>query len=198
MTPPYSNDHTRLLDRLAHDAAAHGAKAQKWIDDLASREVEATTAEDAFVADPTPENALTLAEAKHRLADFGHAAEAVTNAGGPGEFRSRALRTPAVYAAFAKGFAERIQILTRAVPGALKRLGERRALLTEQGTPSGIIETDATVCGLRVYHDALVRNIATATFGEVYASKRGQGYAARSFDLLYSDLTQSLPQAPAA
>jgi hypothetical protein len=194
---PYENDHTRLLNRHIHDADALAEKAASWADKLATAKVEASSAEEAFLSDFTPAKARDLAEAKNRVRDFAHVVEAIESAGGPAAARASALQTAAVFSALAKGFAERIATFNRLVPVALKRLGERRAVLTEQGVSAGWIENDPAVCALRAHHGAIVDAIASATAGEVYASKRGVGYAPRTFDELYALLTAPIPQAPA-
>lgn len=195
---PYENDHSRLLNRFAHDADALAEKAAAWSDHLAQAKVEAASATDAFLSDFSPGHARELADANAKVAAHSQVASTIENSGGPSEARARALKRTEVFNTFAKGFAERIVALQKLAPVALKRLGERRAALTETGIHSALIEIDPRVLALRNAGQAITDALAVATFGAKYAHKRGGDEEPRTFDQLLADLTAPLPQIPTA
>jgi len=192
----YANDHSRLLDKLSQQADAHVAQAMQWGEQLAASKAEAETAEQAFLSDFSSSNARALAEAKNHVRDLSHLAEAVENVGGAQYVRTRYLRSPLVFSSLAKGFAERIDVLNTLVKPAAKRLGERRAAMTEAGVHFALVEADPITAVLREYGESITRALAAATFGKMYSDKRGVGHELRSFDSLFGDLTAPLPQAP--
>jgi len=199
MTPTaYENDSSRLLSNFVQKGDTIAAAAAKWFDQRAAAEANLATAEAAFVASFAPQDAGALVEAQTRLNDLSVCAAAVLTAGGPEQARADFLRTPAVFAAFAAGFAERSKVLEKLTPVARKKLGERRALLSEQGVIAPLIEVDPIVSAWRQHAESITAALAVAVFGNKYASLRGVGYASnpKPFSDLYSTLTAPLPQAP--
>lgn len=193
----YVNDHTRLLDRLAQDADALAAKAAKWSDARANATAAVVTAQDAFTASPEPEAARDLVEAQAKVRDLTTLSTAIEDAGGPQEVRTRALKSPAVFAALAAGFRERIAVLEKLVHPARKRLAEHTARSTEAGRSFWEVQADPQVFAWRAHGEDITTALAVAKFGEAYSTRRGAGYAPEKFDDLYARLTAPLPQAPA-
>lgn len=196
--PNYVCEPSRLLCKMAQSADAEAAKATAWLDKLATAKAEAAQAEERFAADFSSDNARELVEAKDRVHNLSYIAEAVENAGGAQYARTRYLRSPLVFSSLAKGFAERIDVLNTMIKPAAKRLGERRAAMSEAGVHSALIEADPITAALREYGESITGALAAATFGKVYSDKRGVGHELRSFDSLYGELTAALPQAPSA
>ena len=193
---PYSNPSTQLLDRLAIDADAHAAKHSAWLAKLATAEAGVASAEEIFAAEPTEANATGLLEAKDRARNFQQLAEVVTNHGGPSEAKLRKLKSSAVFAAFVKAFDERIAALNKLAPVALKKLGERRASLTEDGTHFMSIERDEIVAALRAYCESVAGHVQAAIVARNYCLGRGENRTPVSFGDLYANVTSPLPQAP--
>ncbi len=196
MSPEYTNDHVGLLNRFEQIADEHAAKAAGWFSELAKAKAEAATASERFLSDFAPANARDLAAAEARVRDLSTVTAAIAEAGGPDGARVRSLSTAAVFSAFAKAFAERVNDLERLRPPARKRLGLRRSELTEAGVHALLIERDPLVHALCEFDRAVVTQIAAATFGATYANARGANYEPRSFDALLADVTAPLPQPP--
>jgi hypothetical protein len=196
-TPEFVTDTTRLLDRLRQQADAVAAKASGWLAKLTDAKAQLAAAEANFVDDFSADAAASVARAQSAVRDLSAVSAAIENAGGVSEVRKRALSTPAVFSSLAKAFGERVDALNKLLPEVRKRLGARRAQLTDEGVSFPEIEGDSLIVALRDFEGHLAREIAAATFAQKYADRRGEGHARRSFDELYSVLTHALPQAPA-
>lgn len=196
MNPLYSNQHSQLADRLLQMAHSHASNVSKYPEKLPGAEAEKTAAEQAFLADPSKANAGAVVEAANRVQNLRCLEDVVQNAGGREEIEKRAQRSRPMFSALEKGFEQRVAELTRHVAPTLKKLGERRAFLSESAMHSMLIERDETVLALRGYHEALVGQIATAEFSRNYCRKQGEGYAHETIPDLYGRLTQPFPTAP--
>lgn len=196
-TPEFVTDTTRLLDKLSQQADADAAQASGWLVKLTDAKAKLAAAEADFLVDFATDSAAAVARAQNAVRDLSTVAATIENAGGASEARIRALSTPAVFSSLAKAFGERVEALNKLIPDARKRLGARRAELTDAGLSFPQIEGDAVVVAWR-YHAASIENqIAAATFAQKYANRRGEGHARRSFDELYCLLTGALPLPPA-
>ena len=179
-------------------AHSHAANVSKYAEKLPGAEAEKGAAEQAFLADPSDANAGAVIEAANRVRNLKCLEEVVQNAGGRQEIEMGAQRTRPMFVALGKGFEQRVADLTRHVAPTLKKMGERRSFLSESAMHPMLIEHDEDVSALRGYHEALVGQLATATFSRNYCEKQGEGYAHETIPDLYGRLFQPLPTAPAA
>jgi hypothetical protein len=197
MPQPYSSHQTQLLERHAQLAAEAAANAQKPSDLLAVASVDAEAAAETYLKDFSPGAADLLVQAQNRVRDIAGVVDVIESFGGPSEAKIRALSTPAVFSAFRKGFEEKIEAISKLAPGERKRLGARRAELTDAGIPAHEIEKDLVVHALVMSDLALTNHINALNESRIYAATDGVNRTPRSFETLLGELTAPLPEVPA-
>ena len=175
MNPSYSNTHVELVDRHRHMADARVLALAKWTDKSTEAIAEKDAHTTAFIADPSEANAVRLVEVTNRIRNLQCIEAAIESVGGRAKVREQALTTDPVFDAFAKAFTERAGAVEKQKPGALKKLGARRAELSEAAVHFTLIERDPVVCAWRDFHDALVVHLARAVFGQKFSIARGKG-----------------------
>jgi hypothetical protein len=195
----YRNSHTDHLDSIKRHvettvvapAAAFAAQPA----DLQTQ-LDATIAE--FTATPSKTNGEEVIRLQHELRDATTLAVAIENVGGSSEIRLRELRTPEVFAVFVDAFAEKVELLKKLTVPGLRKLGQRRLALTENGMHSGMIELDAVVRAWLSYIEFVRAALADAVFGARYCVAQGKEFQSMSFDQLYASVTTAIPVPPSS
>ncbi|MEO7701845.1 MAG: hypothetical protein ABIZ04_21680 [Opitutus sp.] len=193
---PFRSDATAQLDSVVLHADALSKKVASYATLRTEAELDREARKSAFITSYEKRDAEQYADACRRVETISLATAAIEDSGGPAAAREEMLSTNAVFSLFARGFAERLQVLEGRRKPARKLLADRLAELTESGTPFLMVERDSFVHALRIFEIQLSDEISAATGHLERSRKNSRGYSPMSFDQLYGYLVAPIPQLP--